>query len=100
MALTWSKALAWRLGRHRLDPIGAESAAAVVARLGAAPAQFDDAATLTVRVRQQSSQPAEVEQALADGTLIKTYAFRGATHLMTPRGAAAYLALRCASKMW
>jgi hypothetical protein len=35
-----------------------------------------------------------------DGTLIKTFAFRGATHLMTPEAAAVHLALRAASRMW
>jgi hypothetical protein len=37
---------------------------------------------------------------LAEGRIIKTFAFRGATHLMTPEDAGAYLALRMASRMW
>ena len=37
---------------------------------------------------------------MAEGSLIKTFAFRGATHLMTPEEGSAYLALRAASRMW
>src|SRR3954454_19247245 len=32
--------------------------------------------------------------------IIKTFAFRGATHLLTPEQGGAYLALRAASRMW
>jgi hypothetical protein len=41
-----------------------------------------------------------VARSLADGRIIKTYAFRGATHLLTPEDGGAYLALRAASRMW
>ena len=37
---------------------------------------------------------------LAQGRIIKTFAFRGATHLMTPEDGGVYLALRAASRMW
>ena len=37
---------------------------------------------------------------MAEGRIIKTFAFRGATHLMTPEDGGAYLALRAASRMW
>ena len=42
----------------------------------------------------------EVARALAEGRIIKTFAFRGATHLLTPEEGGAYLALRGASRMW
>ena len=100
MPQTWSQALAWRLGRQLLEPLGAESAVGVVRRLGAIPAQSDSAAELAVRTRRQSSRPGEVTRALAEGSLIKTFAFRGATHLMTPEEGSGYLALRAASRMW
>lgn len=100
MALTWSNALAWRLGRQFLDPVGTASVADVVRRLTAVPAQFDDAAELAVRARRQNSRSGEVARALAAGTVIKTFSFRGATHLMAPQDAGAYLALRSASRMW
>jgi hypothetical protein len=86
--------------RQLLDPIGAESVAGVVRRLGAVPAPVDAAAELAVRARRERSRPGEVARALAEGRIIKTFAFRGATHLLTPEDGGAYLALRAASRMW
>jgi len=100
LAITWAQALAWRARRHLLDPVGDDRADDVVRRLGAVPAASDDAAELAVRVRQRASEAGEVGQALADGRLVSTYAFRGATHLLTPEDGGAYLALRRAGRMW
>ena len=100
VAITWAQALAWRARRHLLDPVGDDPADRVVARLGAVPAASDDAAELAVRVRQRTSRPGDVARALADGRLVRTYAFRGATHLLTPADGGAYLALRRAGRMW
>jgi hypothetical protein len=100
VALHWSDALAWRMRRQLLDPVGTESVPGVVRRLGAVPAQPDAAAELAVRVRRERSRPGEVSRALAEGRVIKTFAFRGATHLMTPEDGGVYLALRAASRMW
>jgi hypothetical protein len=100
VSISWSQALAWRLSRQLLDPVGTESVAGVVRRLGAVPAQYDDAAELAIRVRRQRSRSGEVAKALADGTIIKTFAFRGAMQLLTPKQGADYLALRAASRMW
>jgi hypothetical protein len=86
--------------RQLLDPPGSGSVAGVVRRLGAVPAQHDALAELAVRVRRERSRPGEVARALAEGRIIKTFAFRGATHLMTPEDGGAYLALRAASRMW
>jgi hypothetical protein len=86
--------------RQLLEPIGSESVEGVVRRLGAVRAQLDTAAELAVRTRRQRSRSGEVARALADGRLIKTFAFRGATHLMTPEDGGVYLALRAASRMW
>jgi hypothetical protein len=100
MALNWSQALAWRMRRQLLDPVGTESVVGVVRRLGAIPAQLDSAAELAVRARRERSRSGEVSRALAEGRIIKTFAFRGATHLMTPEDGGTYLALRAASRMW
>jgi winged helix DNA-binding protein len=70
--------------RQLLDPAGTESVAGVVRRLGAVPAQPDAAAELAVRTRRERSRPGEVARALAEGRIVKTFAFRGATHLITP----------------
>jgi hypothetical protein len=100
MSLGWSEALAWRLRQQLLDPIGAASVVAVVRRLAAVPAYPDAAAELAIRARQAQSRAGEVARSLAEGQIIKTYAFRGATHLLTPEDGGAYLALRAASRMW
>ena len=100
MFLSWSQALAWRMRQQLLDPVGTESVAGVVRRLGAMPAHPDAAAELAVRARRERSRSGEVVHALAEGQIIKTFAFRGATHLLTPEDGGAYLALRAASRMW
>jgi hypothetical protein len=83
-----------------LDPVGTEPVAGVVRRLGAVPAQVDAAAELAVRARRARSRSGEVAGAVAEGQIIKTFAFRGATHLLTPEDGGVYLALRAASRMW
>ena len=100
MSVTWAQALAWRLRRHFLEPIGSVSATEVVHRLCALPATPDESAELAVRLRRGRSRPGDVATALAEGRIIKTFAFRGAVHLMTPEHARANLALRGASRMW
>ncbi|UZN01641.1 DNA glycosylase AlkZ-like family protein [Cellulomonas sp. S1-8] len=101
VSLTWPAALAWRLRRQHLEPRDGTSVPAVVGTLGAVAAQLDpSAAELGVRARLRSSRPGDVDRALADGSLVRTFAFRGATHLMTPEQAGVHLALRTSSRMW
>jgi hypothetical protein len=97
MSLTWPTALAWRLQRQLLEPVGTEPVAGVVRRLGAVAAS---AGELAIRARRARSRPGEVDRALAEGRIVKAYAFRGATHLLTPEEGGAYLALRASSRMW
>src|SRR5689334_22896803 len=92
--LTWRRALVWRLHQQYLDPVASHSADEVVGRLGAIQAGADFATNLSVNTRRSISTPTDVAAALADGILIKTFAFRGATHLMTAEDAGVYLALR------
>ena len=100
MSVIWAQALAWRLRRQFLDPIGSASVMEVVDRLCALSATPEESAELAVRLRRAASRPGEVATALAEGRIIKTFAFRGAVHLMTPKQASATLALRGASRMW
>ena len=100
VSIRWSQALAWRMRQQLLEPVGTESVEGVVRRLVAIPAQVDASAELAVRTRRQRSAPGEVARALADGRLMKTFAFRGATQLMTPEEGGVYLALRAASRQW
>jgi len=100
VSISWSQALAWRMRQQLLEPVGTESVEGVVRRLVAISAQADAAAELAVRTRRQRSAPGEVARALAEGRLIKTFAFRGATQLMRPEEAGVYLALRAAGRQW
>jgi len=99
-SVSWSSALAWRLERQLLDPIGRLPVADVVRRLGGIQAQVASAAELAVRLRRRASRPGEVERALADGRLIKTWAMRGALHLVAPDTGSALLSLIAAAKPW
>jgi hypothetical protein len=99
MALTWASALSWRLGRQYLDDDGAGSVSAVVDRLVAVPAWSGDAET-AIRLRRAEPVPDEVAAAIAAGDVFATYAFRGATHLMTSSSASVHLAVRCAGRQW
>jgi len=99
VSISWSQALAWRMRRHLLEPIGSQSAAGVVRRLGAVLAMDESLAELAIRARRTRSRSGELAQALAEGRVIKTFAFRGA-HYLSPEDGGAYLALRAASRMW
>jgi hypothetical protein len=98
--LTWKQVLAWRLRRHLLDSVSTGSVAAVVGRLGSVPAYPDTTAELTVGRRRSGSRLGDVARALAAGEVFKTYAFRGATHLLTPEEGGSYLALRASGRQW
>lgn len=98
MTISSAQALAWRLGRHHLVT-GAGSAVDVVQRLGAVPAWSGDA-ELAVRRRLAAPVPAAVAAAVRSGDLIRTFAFRGSSHLMAAQDAGVYLALRRASRQW
>ena len=97
---TWAQALAWRMERHLLEPVGSASAAGVVCRLGAVLSMDESLAELAVRVRRKSSRPGELARALADGTVIKAFAFRGSMHYLSPEDGGIYLALRSAGRQW
>ena len=100
VSVTWAQALAWRLERHLLDPVGSESAADVVRRLGAVLSMDESLAELAVRVRSTTSRPGELAAALADGDVVKAFAFRGSMHYLSPEEGGIYLALRSAGRQW
>lgn len=100
MDLTWAHALGWRLRRHLLDPVGTGSVADVVGGLGPVPAWPDLAAELAIGVRRADGRLGDAALALAAGEVVKVFAFRGATHLVRPQDAGAYLAVRASSRMW
>ena len=72
----------------------------MVGRLGAVPAYPDTTPELAVGLRRTGSRVGDVARALDAGEVFKTYAFRGATHLLTPEEGGAYLALRASGRQW
>ncbi|MEP7088780.1 MAG: crosslink repair DNA glycosylase YcaQ family protein [Nocardioidaceae bacterium] len=99
-SVTWARALAWRMERQLLDPIGSESVAGVVHQLGAVLSMDESMAELAVRTRQETSRPGELAAALGEGEVIKTFAFRGSMHYLSPQEGGIYLALRSAGRQW
>jgi hypothetical protein len=98
--ITWQQALAWRMRRHLLDPIGRLPVTDVVDRLCGVQAQVASSAELAVRLRRETSRTGEVGRALSEGRLVKTWAMRGTLHLLTPEGAGAFLSLMAAGRSW
>lgn len=78
--------------RHLLDPVGSESVADVVRRLGAVLSMDESLAELAVRTRRQASRPGELATALVVGSVIKVFAFRGSMHYLFPGDGGIYLA--------
>jgi hypothetical protein len=100
LRITWQQALAWRMERQLLDPVGSLPVARVVDRLCGVQAQVASSAELAVRVRRTASRHGEVADALSDGRLIKTWAMRGTLHLLSPEKAGAFLSLIAAGRSW
>jgi len=100
LKVSWEQALAWRMHRQLLDPIGHLSVPEVVRRLCGVQAQVASSAELAVRVRRQSSLPGEINRALSEGRLLKTWAMRGTLHLLTPEAGGAFLSLLAAGRSW
>jgi Winged helix DNA-binding domain len=98
--ITGQQALAWRMQRHLLDPVGELSVPRVVSRLCGVQTQVASSAELAIRVRRKTSRPGEVGRALARGGLVKTWAMRGALHLLTPEEAGVFLSLMAAGRSW
>ena len=96
----WPEALAWRMERQLLNPVGNLSVADTVRRLCGVQSQVASSAEMAVRVRRRFSHAGEVAGALAAGDLLKTWAMRGTLHLLTPEDAGIYLSLLAAGRSW
>jgi hypothetical protein len=100
LTVTWGQALAWRMRRHLLDPLGRLSTVDVVERLGGVQAQVASAAELAVALRSEHPAAGAAARALEEGRIIRTWAMRGALHLLEPRQGAALLALIAHARPW
>ena len=100
VGVSWEQALAWRMRRQLLDPVGRVSSAEVVARLCGVQAQVASSAELAIRVRRERSRRGDVAHALRDGRLIKTWAMRGTLHLLAPDKGGNFLSLIASGRSW
>ena len=99
-SVTWPQALAWRLERQFLDPVGSGSVADVVRRLGAVLSMDESLAALAVGGRRSTSRPGDLAAALTDGEVIKAFAYRGSMHYLSPEEGGIHLAVRSAGRQW
>jgi Winged helix DNA-binding domain len=99
-SVTWAQALSWRMERQLLNPVGSESVACVVRRLGAVLSMDESLAELAVRTRCATSSAGELAVALAQGEVVKAFVFRGSMHYLSPEEGGMYLALRSAGRQW
>jgi hypothetical protein len=95
-----SRALGWRLRRHALELPTGTTVAEVADRVVALRGWPFDLADLTVRVRQAKPELGGLERALADGEVIRGYAFRGGSYVFSPGVAAVLLAARTTTRVW
>lgn len=100
MSISWPQALAFRMHRQFLDPAAGGSVEDVVRRLGGVPSKDETMAELAIRRRRSDSQPGDVAAAMADGTVVKAFAFRGGVHYLSAEDGGAYLALRASGRQW
>ena len=99
-SLRRDQVLAWRLERHFLEPIGSPRVTDVVDRLCGVQAQVASSAELAIRIRRESSTSDDVRRALREGRLLKTWAMRGALHLVTPELGPSLLAVVASGRAW
>src|SRR4029079_11719163 len=55
---------------------------------------------LAVGTRRTTSRRGELAAALADGEVIKAFAYRGSMHYLSPEEGGMYLAIRSAGRQW
>jgi hypothetical protein len=95
----WADVLDWRMTRQFLTGPRADGVEQVVKRLTTVPAWSGDA-ELAVGLRCSTAVPGAVTAAFERGQLVKTFAFRGATHYFLPEDVGNYLALRSIGRQW
>lgn len=100
MTISWDQVRAWRLQRQFLEPRGSADAVDVISRLCGVQAQVKSSADLAVRLRQVTPKAGQVEDGIADRTLVKTWAMRGTLHLLRGSEAGFFLSLIASARTW
>jgi hypothetical protein len=98
--VTWPQVLAFRTARQLLVPRGARRPVEVARRLVGVQAQVASAAELAVAVRRRSPRRGEIDRAIHDRTLVKTWAMRGTLHLLPADLAPTVLATLSRLRPW
>ncbi len=99
-SVTRAQVLGWRVRRQFLDSPAGGGTVEVARRLAGVQAQVRSASELAIALRQAAPRRGAVAEALADRTLVKTWAMRGTLHLLPADEAAAYLALSGTHRIW
>jgi hypothetical protein len=100
LTLSWDQVRSWRMDRHLLDRPAGVGAVEVVRRLAGVQAQVTSSARQAVAVRGAVRGASGVADALADRSLVRTWAQRGTLHLLPSDEVAAHLALLAAARTW
>jgi hypothetical protein len=82
-----------RLANQSIDPVGLARPAAVVKQLGAVQAQDYLASLWAVGLRLPTAVEADIEQAIADREIVRTWPMRGTLHFVAPEDVRWMLAL-------
>jgi len=98
--VTWDQVFAFRLNRQLLEPRGTRKPAHVVGQLCGVQAQVASAAELAVAVRRRVPRSGEVDRAMRDRSLVKTWAMRGTLHLLPAETAGTVLATLSRLEPW
>ncbi len=98
--LTWDQVFAFRMRRQMLDPRTTRNAAEVTRRLCGVQAQVRSAAAFAIGTRRRAPRAGEVDAAIRDRSLVKTWAMRGTLHLLPADDAPHYLASLSRIQPW
>lgn len=92
--------LGWRLVHHALEEPTTQDAVGVVERVLAVRGWPEQLSESTVACRQADARAGSVSEALSDGRLVRSYAHRGGSYVMTPATAQVLLTVRGTSRVW
>jgi Winged helix DNA-binding domain len=98
--LSVGQVLAWRMRRQLLHPVGSLGVLDTVEAMVGAQAQVQSSAELGIALRRRNATVGEAAAAIADRTLMRTWAMRGTLHLLEPVQGRALLALLATSRRW
>ena len=98
--LKTAQVLAWRMRRQLVHPVGALELTETLRTMLGAQAQVQSSAELAIALRRRRGRTGDVAAAIAQRTVIRTWAMRGTLHVLEPRQAGALLALLATSRRW